>query len=82
MLGVGAVPPALVLLLLCLMPESPRWLVARGREADAARVLHLVCGPAEARHSLEIMKAEVCPLRCAALSATLTPNQCYYLKVV
>ena len=42
MLGVGGLPPLLVLFCLCWMPESPRWLVGRGREAEATRVLHQV----------------------------------------
>jgi len=35
----GAVPSILFFLLLLRVPESPRWLVKRGREAEAGRVL-------------------------------------------
>jgi sugar porter (SP) family MFS transporter len=39
MLGVQAVPSIVFFVLSFLIPESPRWLVARGREDEARRVL-------------------------------------------
>ena len=36
-LGVAAIPAALFLVLLTGLPQSPRWLAARGRDDDAAR---------------------------------------------
>jgi sugar porter (SP) family MFS transporter len=36
-LGVAAIPAALFLVLLTRLPQSPRWLAARGRDQDAAR---------------------------------------------
>ncbi|MEH3039207.1 MAG: sugar porter family MFS transporter [Sphingomonas paucimobilis] len=36
-LGVAAIPAALFLVLLTGLPQSPRWLTARGRDEDAAR---------------------------------------------
>jgi sugar porter (SP) family MFS transporter len=44
MLGVQSAPAALYFLLLYLVPESPRWLMSRGREADARAVLEAVHG--------------------------------------
>jgi sugar porter (SP) family MFS transporter len=39
MFGIGAAPSALLALLVFCMPESPRWLVMKGRLADARAVL-------------------------------------------
>ncbi|KAF7840927.1 polyol transporter 5-like [Senna tora] len=40
MLGIGAIPSILLALGVLAMPESPRWLVMRGRLGDARRVLN------------------------------------------
>ena len=47
MYATGAIPSVLFFLLLLRVPESPRWLVKRGREDEAGRVLTRV-GTAEA----------------------------------
>lgn len=39
MLGIEAVPAALFFLLLFTTPESPRWLIAKGRKTEAAGIL-------------------------------------------
>ena len=43
MLGISIVPPFIILSSLCLLPESPRWLLGKGRERDAFSVLCTVC---------------------------------------
>lgn len=53
MFGVMAAPSALFFLLLFLIPQSPRWLVARGRDAEARQVLAR-CGAAPATLDEEI----------------------------
>jgi sugar porter (SP) family MFS transporter len=56
MLGVQAVPAGLYFLLLTLVPESPRWLLCRGRKASAQAALAVVHGMA-ASHELEAIEA-------------------------
>jgi len=40
MLGIMAVPALIFALLLTIIPESPRWLVLKGRDSEAANVFH------------------------------------------
>jgi MFS transporter, SP family, arabinose:H+ symporter len=52
MFGVGVIPAALFLLLLLLVPESPRWLCKAGRNAAALRILERIGGPETSRKEL------------------------------
>jgi sugar porter (SP) family MFS transporter len=45
MFGLGIAPAVLFGLLLIPIPESPRWLIERGREDEARRILEKVGGP-------------------------------------
>jgi MFS transporter, SP family, arabinose:H+ symporter len=56
MLGSGTIPAVLFLVLLFIVPESPRWLVKNGRDEDALDTLEKVNGPAEGRHVLKEIK--------------------------
>ena len=52
MLGVQVFPALLYLLLLSLIPESPRWLVIKDRDEEALEVLTRVYGATQAQESL------------------------------
>ncbi len=59
MLGVETVPAILYLLGLTRVPESPRWLVMHGRDAEALRVFASVRGPERARAELAAVRASL-----------------------
>jgi SP family arabinose:H+ symporter-like MFS transporter len=48
MLGMEVLPAALFMGLLAMVPESPRWLAQKGREAQAREILELFGGPGHA----------------------------------
>ncbi len=52
MFGAEAVPAFLFVLLMCYVPESPRWLVKYGRSIQAHRILSRIGGEAHARVEL------------------------------
>ena len=45
MFGSEVIPSALFLILLFLVPESPRWLAKQGRDAEAEKILKKINGP-------------------------------------
>ena len=59
MLGSGAIPAFLFLVLLFIVPESPRWLVKRNRDDEAFDTLSKVNGPDEGRKVLEEIKTSI-----------------------
>jgi MFS transporter, SP family, arabinose:H+ symporter len=59
MLGVQILPAALYFTLLLFVPESPRWLLLKGRDAQALQVLARVAGEREAQASLQEIRASL-----------------------
>jgi len=54
--GVASIPAALLLVLLFVVPRSPRWLVEKGRIEEARSVLNLI-GEQDAEPALQAMRA-------------------------
>lgn len=82
MLGVMAAPAAAFLLLLLTTPETPRWLISNGREAQAVEISRRLCRTEEESQSqLDEIRAQIAEAN--ALSAAKTPFFTRrYLKVI
>ncbi|MFZ5831808.1 MAG: sugar porter family MFS transporter [Planctomycetota bacterium] len=57
MFGSEALPAGLFLALLCVVPESPRWLVRQRREQEAVLILTRIGGAAEAERELASIRS-------------------------
>lgn len=58
MLGLGAVPAAIFLVSLFMVPESPRWLLLKGEEQKAKAILVKIDGPDAAANEIKAFKAQ------------------------
>jgi len=57
MLGLGALPAAVFLISLFMVPESPRWLLLKGEEQKAKDILTKIDGADAAKNEIEAFKA-------------------------
>jgi SP family arabinose:H+ symporter-like MFS transporter len=58
MLGLGALPAAIFLVSLFMVPESPRWLLLKGQEQKAEAVLIKIDGAEAAANEIKAFKAQ------------------------
>jgi SP family arabinose:H+ symporter-like MFS transporter len=58
MLGLGAVPAIIFLISLLMVPESPRWLLLKGRDQKAHQVLVKIDGEEAANREIAAFKAQ------------------------
>ncbi len=58
MLGVGFLPAVVYFILLFFVPESPRWLIQKGRDVEGLKVLKKSCG-VEAQDEFDCIKSTV-----------------------
>ena len=59
MLGLEAVPAVLYFFCLYLVPESPRWLIMKGRNEEALRAMEQSSGTEQARADIEVIVASL-----------------------
>ncbi|BDA45323.1 probable inositol transporter 2 [Coccomyxa sp. Obi] len=68
MLGVAAVPAVLQMVGLCFLPESPRWLLARGRQQEGRAALGKLTASADVDREAADISAQVDADRAARIS--------------
>lgn len=59
MFYVGVIPGLILLIGMFFLPETPRWLMSKGREAESRRILNRIEEPAEVENSMKDMKEEI-----------------------
>ena len=73
MFAVAAIPSLVFFIALFFVPESPRWLMEKGREDEAMHVLERATGTQEATTAIDSLK-EVIQLESGTLSELIAPG--------
>ncbi|KAF7803144.1 putative inositol transporter 2 [Senna tora] len=59
MLGVAAVPAIIQIILMFMLPESPRWLFRKGRDEEGKAILRKIYPPEEVEDEIQALKESV-----------------------
>lgn len=59
MFYVGVIPACILLVGMIFMPETPRWLMSKGRHSESIRILKRIEGEEQARDSFQQMQEEI-----------------------
>jgi SP family arabinose:H+ symporter-like MFS transporter len=73
MLGLGALPAAIFLISLFMVPESPRWLLLKGEEQKATDILIKIDGIAAAKSEVAAFKASADENESGSIKELFTP---------
>jgi SP family arabinose:H+ symporter-like MFS transporter len=74
MFGCGLIPGLIFVVLLFLVPESPRWLHKKGQENKSFSILEKINGTEQAKKELEDMKASIQKESSGSLSLLFKPG--------
>jgi len=79
MLAAAVVPSVIFFILLLLVPESPRWLIAKNKIKDAQRVFDHIYSKTESVEQVELVSKDIATEDTSALKEVFTPR---FRKVV